>query len=170
MLLLHQLKKWWKLQHVKESLLFWKRMKPFLSHWIWNFITYLMVLIWLWVLSQKNRVDSWGQWCNFLLFCFGPVCPLYCLHILLFMFSVSFSLHLEWNLGCPCWYMVFYLYRQYGVRESKDVMIEGRVQFDLLQVLFKNLFCIEKLLHLNVTNLFFNHMPWWCRLCKGTTN
>ena len=50
----------------------------------------------------KNRVDSWGQLFEFLLFCFGPFCPLYCLHILLFMFSVSFSLHLEWNLGCPC--------------------------------------------------------------------
>ena len=48
---------------------------------------------------------------------------------------------------------------QDGVCESKDVMIEGRVQFDLLQVLFNNLFCIEKSLLLTVTNLFFNHMP-----------
>ena len=29
-----------------------------------------------------------------------------------------------------------HLCRQYGVRESKDVTIEGRVQFDLLQVTY----------------------------------
>jgi len=33
-----------------------------------------------------------------------------------------------------------YLSRQYGVRESKDVTIEGRVQFDLLQVVIY--FCL----------------------------
>jgi len=35
---------------------------------------------------------------------------------------------------------LLYLSRQYGVRESKDVTIEGRVQFDLLQVVIY--FCL----------------------------
>ena len=34
------------------------------------------------------------------------------------------------------------LYRQYGTRESKDIAIEGRVQFDLLQVLPRVLACL----------------------------
>jgi hypothetical protein len=39
-----------------------------------------------------------------------------------------------------------YLSRQYGVRESKDVTIEGRVQFDLLQVVVHFCLTIKSLL------------------------
>lgn len=34
-------------------------------------------------------------------------------------------------------------YRQYGIRESKELTIEGRVQFDLLQVICY--FCVISL-------------------------
>lgn len=42
----------------------------------------------------------------------------------------------------------FFPFRQYGTRESKEVAMEGRVQFDLLQVML-NLFCLLQ------SNLFF---------------
>ena len=44
--------------------------------------------------------------------------------------------------------------RQYGTRESKEVTVEGRVQFDLLQVLFIDQFYLGYFLTWFMRNVF----------------
>jgi DNA polymerase delta subunit 1 len=54
---------------------------------------------------------------------------------------------------------LLYISRQYGVRESKDVTIEGRVQFDLLQVVI-HFFLIIKSLFVVFIRLFHVYLHY----------
>jgi len=68
-------------------------------------------------------------------------------------------------------YSTWWFCRQLGTRESKDVTIEGRVQFDLFQVM-SILFSFTWLV-MDTLSLLLNRFiccVFICRLCKETTN